>query len=117
MAVQASVLQSTPPYPPELELVLAEPVGSRTESGVIKPSSEPGSDKGKNLQSQKKLESPLTPFVVKIWSTCKEKRSEGNPDEEMLRNEMGYSEAGFWKSEVLNMVITITTLQEMEQKR
>ena len=36
----------------------------------------------------------------------------------MLWNEMGLTlEAELWKSEVLNMVITIATLQEMEQKR
>jgi hypothetical protein len=66
VAVQARALQATPPSPPELELVLLEAAGSRTETGVIKPSSEPGSDKGKNLQSYKKLESPLTPSVLKI---------------------------------------------------
>jgi len=48
VAVQARVvLQSAPPYPPEPDEVRAEPAGSRTESGVIRPSSSPDSDKGK----------------------------------------------------------------------
>jgi len=47
VAVQAKVvLQSTPPYPPEPDEVRAEPAGSRTESGVMRPSSSPDSGKG-----------------------------------------------------------------------
>lgn len=72
VAVQASVLQPTPPYPPELEDVRFDAAGSSTESGVIKPSSEPDSGKDKNLQSKRKLESPPTPFVLTIQSIYKE---------------------------------------------
>jgi len=47
VAVQArAVLQSMPAYPPEPDDVRFEPVGSRTESGVIRPSSRPESDNG-----------------------------------------------------------------------
>ncbi|KAI6706570.1 hypothetical protein NL676_009532 [Syzygium grande] len=41
-----------------LELVRFEPAGSRTEAGVMRPSSRLGSDKGKNLHSRGYLESP-----------------------------------------------------------
>lgn len=51
VAVQSKVLHSAPPLPPDSDEVRAEPVGSRTESGVIKPSSNPGSGKDKNLHS------------------------------------------------------------------
>jgi len=47
VAVQArAVLQSMPTYPPEPDEVRFEPDGSRTESGVIRPSSSPESDNG-----------------------------------------------------------------------
>jgi hypothetical protein len=56
--VQATVLQSTPPHPPEPDEVRLEPAGSRTESGVMKPSSKPGSVKVRVSQSKRYAEIP-----------------------------------------------------------
>ncbi|PPD87025.1 hypothetical protein GOBAR_DD16018 [Gossypium barbadense] len=51
-AVQASARHHTSSYPPDPEDVLVEQDGSRTESGVTKPSSRPESD---NLSAMKKM--------------------------------------------------------------
>lgn len=64
VAVQAKVvLHPTLPFPPEPDEVRAEPDGSRTESGVIKPSSGPDSGKDKNWHSNRYLESPPSVFM------------------------------------------------------
>lgn len=60
-AVEAMVQHPTPPYPPEPELVRAEPTVSRTVSGVIRPGS---SGRGRKLHSRRYFESP--PSVLKM---------------------------------------------------